>query len=406
MNQANIKIVMGGKAVSDGRYPIYLRLIKNRKKKEISLGIRGLKEHFVGEQFTKKHPTNKIDNELIFIQKKKAYEIIRNFQIEGVNFSLEDFEDAFRGKEQGKDNVILFFDEIIKEMKTSGRMGNARAYDEARMSLQRFMKDEKCRIVMFKDLNPEVLEKFEVYMRSRGNQNGGIALKMRQIRALFNKAINRKIIGQEIYPFKFYKISKLKVNPNKRALSIDEFKRIRDVDLTEHPTLLEAYHYFMFSFYTRGMNFVDMMLLKKSDIIEKRIYYTRSKTKGNFSIEIMDKAQEIIDFYKERTADTKYIFPILLSDDMTAQQIEYRKNKVLGRYNRKLKELSKLVGVRKELTSYVARHTFATILKKKGTSTDVISELMGHADVQITKTYLQQFDNDELDSANRKLLDI
>lgn len=406
MNQANVKIVMGGKAVSDGRYPIYLRLIKNRKKKEISLGIRGLKEHFVGEQFTKKHPTNKIDNELIFIQKKKAYEIIRNFQIEGVNFSLEDFEDAFRGKEQGKDNVMLFFDEIIKEMKTSGRMGNARAYDEARMSLQRFMKDEKCRIVMFKDLNPEVLEKFEVYMRSRGNQNGGIALKMRQIRALFNKAINRKIIGQEIYPFKFYKISKLKVNPNTRALSIDEFKRIRDVDLTEHPTLLEAYHYFMFSFYTRGMNFVDMMLLKKSDIIEKRIYYTRSKTKGNFSIEIMDKAQEIIDFYKERTADTKYIFPILLSDDMTAQQIEYRKNKVLGRYNRKLKELSKLVGVRKELTSYVARHTFATILKKKGTSTDVISELMGHADVQITKTYLQQFDSDELDSANRKLLDI
>lgn len=162
----------------------------------------------------------------------------------------------------------------------------------------------------------------------------------------------------------------------------------------------------MFSFYTRGMNFIDMMLLKKADIIGDRISYIRSKTKGKFNIEILSKVREIIDFYKDKTENTKYVFPILLSDVMTPQQIEYRKSKVLSRYNRKLKEIGKLVCIEKELTSYVARHSFATILKQKGTSTDVISELMGHADVQITKTYLKEFDSAELDSANRQLLDI
>lgn len=406
MNQANIKIVMGGKPLSDGRHAVYLRITKNRKKKEISLGVRGDKDNFVGEQFTKKHSTHRIDNEFLHIKKKKAYDIIKNFQIDNVNFSLQDFEEIFRGKEELKDNVMLFFDEIIGEMITSGRMGNARAYAEAMTSLKRFVNDSNYRIVNFKDLTPEALEKFEVYMRSRGNQNGGIALKMREIRALFNKAINRNIIGQDIYPFKFYKISKLKLKPNKRALTIEEFIKIRDVDLTHQPVLLEAYHYFMFSFYTRGMNFIDMMLLKKADIIGDRISYIRSKTKGKFNIEILSKVREIIDFYKDKTENTKYVFPILLSDVMTPQQIEYRKSKVLSRYNRKLKEIGKLVGIEKELTSYVARHSFATILKQKGTSTDVISELMGHADVQITKTYLKEFDSAELDSANRQLLDI
>ena len=162
----------------------------------------------------------------------------------------------------------------------------------------------------------------------------------------------------------------------------------------------------MFSFYTRGMNFVDIMHLKKSDIINGRINYTRSKTKGKFNIEIVDNAQKIIDYYKTIQKDSQYIFPILLNDNMSPTQIAYREQKVLARVNKKLKEISKLAGIEKKITTYVARHSFATILKKIGTSTDVISELMGHSDVQITMTYLKEFDNEELDNANRKLLDL
>jgi Site-specific recombinase XerD len=399
---------MGSKPLSDGQYLVYLRITKNRKKKEISIGLKGFKEHFVSEQFIKPHPNFKIENGFIIKQKHEALSIIRNFQLNDEDFTLESFERKFRGVPETNDNFFDFTEEIIKEMEQSDRLGNARAYKEAKESLLKFINENHPgkTIVKFKELTPELLEKYEVYMRSRGNENGGMAFKMRQIRAIFNKAINRKIISQDIYPFKYYKVSKLKAKPNKRALTVEDFKKMKDVNLSQFPHLMEAYNYFMFSFYTRGMNFVDMMYLKKSDIVNDRLYYTRAKTKGRFNIEIVDKAQEIIDFYKDKTHNTSYVFPILLSDDMTPKQIEYRKHKVLSRYNRKLGEIAKIAGVESHVTSYVARHSFATILKKKGTSTDLISELMGHSNVQITMTYLKDFDDEELDKANRTLLDL
>ena len=370
-NHATIKVVMGSKPLSDGQYLVYLRITKNRRKKEISIGLKGFKEHFVSEQFIKPHPNFKIENGFIIKQKHEALSIIRNFQLNDEDFTLESFERKFRGVPENNDNFFDFTEEIIKEMEQSDRLGNARAYKEAKESLVKFINENHPgkTIVKFKELTPELLEKYEVYMRSRGNENGGMAFKMRQIRAIFNKAINRKIISQDIYPFKYYNVSKLKAKPNKRALTVEDFKKLKDVNLLQFPHLMEAYNYFMFSFYTRGMNFVDMMYLKKSDIVNDRLYYTRAKTKGRFNIEIVDKAQEIIDFYKDKTKNTSYVFPILLSDDMTPKQIEYRKHKVLSRYNRKLGEIAKIAGVESHVTSYVARHSFATILKKKGTST-------------------------------------
>ena len=187
---------------------------------------------------------------------------------------------------------------------------------------------------------------------------------------------------------------------------MDEFKRIKELDLKENAHLVEALNYFLFSIYTRGMNFMDMMLLKWSDIQDERIYYTRSKTKGQFNIDINIKVREILDYYKSQNRSSKYVFPILLKDDLTPVQIFNRKHKVLGRYNSKLKEIGKLAKIDKELTSYVARHSFATLLKHSGTSIDKISEMMGHSSVEITMSYLKDFESEVLDKENQKLLDL
>jgi len=287
-------------------------------------------------------------------------------------------------------------------MTDAGRIGSAKGYKGAKSTLVRFRGNS----ISFKDVTVSFLEKLEVHMRSRKNTNGGIKVKMIAIKAIFNKAIERKIISQNLYPFKYYKTSKLKSTPEKRALTIDEFKRIKKLDLSENKPLIEAHNYFMFSFYTRGMNFADMMMLKWSDIVDGRISYTRAKTKKRFSIEIMYITQKILDYYKSQNRDTKYVFPILLKDNLTPQQIDNRKHKVISRYNKKLKTIAELSEVKKNVTSYVARHSFATILKRMGTSTDVISEMMGHSDVQITQTYLKEFDNEILDKENRKLIDL
>lgn len=404
MNEANIKIVLGNNPLANGEYALYLRIIKKKKKKQINIGIRCKQEHFINEQLIKAHLRHKVENELLFRLKTRALEIIREFQLKNQDFTLDEFEQAFRG--EGKNNTelcaITFSDEIIDELERSHKIGNAAVYKEIKTALIRFAGKK----VLFKQITPTFLDKFEIFMRERGNEDGGISLKMRTLRALFNKAITRKLISQEIYPFRDYKISKLKPEKNKRALSVDDFKKIRDLDLTENPHLIDVHNYFLFSFYARGMNFVDMMKLKWTDIQNGRIYYTRSKTKGNFNIEITSVLQKVLDYYKSQNRPTEYVFPILLKDDLTAKQINYRKHKVMGQYNRKLKEIAQLAKIETCLTSYVARHSYATILKQIGTSTEVISESMGHADVQVTMTYLKEFENDVLDKANQKLLEL
>lgn len=403
---ASIRILLRDKATKEGMFPVVLRIVKERKSKVISLGFECEKKDWDvdNKEFKKSHENYLQRNRILIKYKEKALKIIDDFTLEGTDFTLEQFEMKFRGIEEQKDrtNAINFFDEIIGELVSSGRLGNANAYKEAKNSLVRFSGTE----IMFKDITPEFLEKFEVYLRLNGNEDGGIAFKMRELRALFNTAIRRKHITREIYPFEEYKISKLKTKKTKKALSVEDFKKIKEVDLSDRPDLIEAYNYAMFSFYTRGMNFTDMVHLKWEDIQDGRIYYVRSKTKGQFSIQVTEKIQQILDYYKAQDRKTGYVFPILLSEGMTHQQIANRKHKVISRYNRKLKIIAKLAEVDKEISSYTFRHSFATILKKTGTSTDIISELMGHSDVKVTMTYLKEFENDILDDAARTLEDI
>lgn len=396
-----IRIILDHKKLSSGLYSVALRIIKNRKKKDIALGLKCNIEHFKEERFTRLHPTFKSDNDTLSKHYTRAVQIIENFETDHYDFTLDEFKAKFIETKKYQDkNVVAFIEEIIDELTRSGRTGNARAYNETLNALIKF----GSRGLSFKSITPVFLEKFEVFLRENGNQNGGIAFKMRELRAIFNKAIERGLISQDTYPFKVYKISKLKQIKNKRALSKDEFIKIRDVDLSEKPHLVDAHNYFMFSFYTRGVNFVDMMKLKWENIQNGRIHYIRSKTKGSFNIEILEDAQPILDYYRKQQRPTDYVFPILLSNNLTPIQIEYRKKKVLQSYNSKLKEIAVLAKVDKKLTSYVARHSFATILKQLGTSVDMISEMMGHSDVQITMTYLKEFESSELDKENRKLL--
>jgi len=403
MIRATIKLVLDGKPMSNGKHAVYLRILKNRKRKAIGLGLYCKQDHFVNESFTKNHPSHQIENEMLLKFKSRALEIIREFKVKQIDFTLDEFDKTFRGLKKDQEiNVINFFDEIINEMNRAGRISNAQAYLSTRNSIIKF----RGKKIVFKDITSTFLEKYEVFLREYGNQNGGIAFKMRELRAVFNKARKRKVIPKEPYPFEEYKISKLKSSTSKRALSIEEFRKIRDVDLSNHPHLIEPHHYFMFSIYARGINFKDMMHLKWSDIQNNRIHYTRAKTKGRFNLEIIDKAQDILDYYKAQNRATNYVFPILLYENLTPMQVHYRKQKVLRRYNLRLKEVAKLASVETRLTSYIARHSFATILKMSGTPIEKISEMMGHADVSITMSYLKEFSNEDLDIENRKFMDI
>ena len=227
---------------------------------------------------------------------------------------------------------------------------------------------------------------------------------MRAIRALFNKAIERGIVKESLYPFKKYKISGLRGKGFKRALDFEEIMRIVNVDLSNHSHLVDTRNYFVFSFYTRGMNFADMMGLEWKDVEKNAIYYTRAKTKGNFSIAIMPPVREILDHYRINGYGNKYVFPLLYRENYTPTQLADRKHKMLGIYNKNLKELATICEITKNVSSYVARHSFANCLKQKGVATDVISESLGHQNLTVTQAYLKELDTQVVDKALEVLL--
>lgn len=284
----------------------------------------------------------------------------------------------------------------IENLKKSNRVGNARYHHDCKISFHSFLCGKS---LIFKDLNYNLLEGYEVYLRSRNCISNGIAVRMRAIRAIYNEAIKKGVANQNDYPFNKYKISKLKGTTNKRALTHDEVLKIKFLDLNKYPHLIDARNYFIFSYYARGMNFYDMLLLKWDNISDSSIVYIRNKTKARFVIKRSGVLNQILNYYQINTLDTRYVFPLLLKDNLTPQQIENRKHKMLSKYNTDLKQVAQICKINKKITSYVARHSFATNLKNKGISTDIISEAMGHKNLAITQAYLKDFENDIIDNA-------
>jgi integrase/recombinase XerD len=403
MRNTSIKIVMQNKSNSEGLYPIALRITKNRKKKEIGLGFRCYSDEFENDRFTKKHKLHKKRNLILSEQVLKALSIIDNFEANKINFTLEEFENRFVGKTKEDVLVFDFFEEIINDKVKSGKTGNARVYKDTKTSLFKFANN---RVLRFNDISVTFLEKYEVHLRENNNNDGGIAVKMRQIRALYNDALNRGIAKEEFYPFKKYKISKLKGKTAKRALTIDEVKKFLKINIVEYPHLQNSFNYFIFSYYCRGMNFIDLMKLKWSNIQGENIFYTRSKTNRQFVIKILEPVSKVLNYYKSLKTNSQYVFPIVVNENMTPIQLENRKLKTLKKFNKDLKELSKIAGIESNVTSYVIRHSYATNMKFLGVSSDIISQSMGHSNVEITQSYLKEFENDILDNENEKLLSL
>lgn len=400
----SFKTVLRKKKLSIGKYPIYLRITKDRKSIFFRTPYTSLDKEWDEKQgkFNKHASDYLTKNRLLLKFIDRATNIVTDLEQNKSDYTLSDVEHVLRIETNPANKVIYsLWEEIISEQKLAGRTGNARIHSDSIASVKKFSKGKE---LTFHQITPEFLEKYESWLRSRGGTDGGIGVKMRSIRSVFNTAIKRGRIKEGIYPFKSYKISKLKGKGAKKALKLGDIHKIAQLDLSEYPSLIDTRNYFIFSFYTRGMNFADMATLKWSDVSDDRIYYTRAKTKRNFQIKILPPVQEILNYYRGKRNQTDYVFPILLEKDMTFSHLENRKRKILKRYNKRLKEIASLCDIDKPLSSYVARHSYANSLKQKGISTDIISESMGHQNIAITQAYLKELDNTLVDEAMEVLL--
>lgn len=406
-DMVHVKLVMHKVRRSNGTYPIVLRVTKERKSKYFRTSLFCVPEEWNprGEQFNRYRHNCLNENRILLRFKERALEIATQLSLELGEFGLDDFETAFSEKriKIGKGNFFGFWETLINDMSLAGKVSNARIHTESMKSLRKYHGSGHLR---FEDIHVGFLNSYESFLRHRGGTDGGISVKMRCICKVFNQAIDQNMVGQDAYPFKKYKISKFKGKLLKSALSIDEVRRIENLYIPKEEVALNNFRdYFIFSFYTRGMNFADMMVLRWSDIHGEHIHYIRAKTKGRFSIKILPPIEKILlRFSEECNLGTPYVFPILLSEGLSPNQLENRKKKVLGQYNKALKKLATMAEIEKHITSYVARHSYATCLKFKGVSTDVISESLGHRDIKVTQTYLKEFGSEVLDEATELLL--
>lgn len=300
--------------------------------------------------------------------------------------------------------VDSYFERQIAAMKQAGKINTAIKYTATRTSLVKFHPAK----LRFEDITPNLLVDFETFLRGEGNQSNSIATKFSVLKAVYNKAVADKIFLCKENPFVLYKVGQHWTQTRKRAVHKEDIQRLIQAELpiTKSPYTEFARDIFLFSYFSAGINFKDIATLRYNDMEEDRIFYRRHKTGKAMTCRLHPQAKAIIARYAHSEAmQEDYIFPILdCHIHRTEQQIHNRVHKVLIHINRELKEWSKRLGLHTPLTTYVARHTFATVLKRSGVSVALISESLGHSDLSTTQIYLDSFENSQIDAAMQHLL--
>ena len=219
------------------------------------------------------------------------------------------------------------------------------------------------------------------------------------------------MVKRDYYPFETFKVSKFREQTKKRAIKREDIKRIIDLDVRtitnyRSPYLGLGRDLFIFSYLTCGINLADMARIRYSDIYDGRLEYHRKKTNKLITCKLQEPALKIIEKYRKQNAVPEdYIFPILdRKVHKTETQIRDKVRKANKATNKALHKIEDKLGLPISLTTYVARHSFATVLKRSGVSTSIISESLGHSSEKVTQIYLDCFENEQMDNAMKNLL--
>ena len=318
-------------------------------------------------------------------------------RIAGKNFTATTLIESTTNNTINK-TVGEYYLTYIQNLKKENRIRYAGMFE---VSYSSFIKFNKHLDIPFSDIDATWLKRYELWMKEQNLSVSTISTRIRHLRAVFNLAIAEHSIKNDCYPFHSYKVSKLYKQTAKRAISKKEVLKIMQYQ-GDTPMECLAIDVFVFSYLNAGINFIDIAKLKRSNIVESQLIYNREKTKKLINVPLQQKAMEIIAKYENDKSP--YLFPILTPFHKTEIQIANRLHKVLAKINKHLKEIGKKLKLPIPLTTYVARHSYATVLKRAGVSTSIISESLGHGSEKITQVYLDSFDNSQINDAMKNLL--
>ena len=404
MSSISVTLFLKNHESSDKTRSIYLRITHNRKSSWINLNMKVTKEEWDknAEQIIKKKCKRykNIDrvNDYLLRKKLDARAVISDLYQTGEAeyMTANDVKKAILNTKETQ-SFESFTKQIIAEMKAANKHGNASIYETV---LNFVIKNNGDQDIMFHRINYQFLKHLETQHLSAGNSVNSLSVYMRTLRAIFNRAIKEDVAKKDWYPFDKYTIKSTQTK--KRAITREDIQKIENYQPVKDSQQFHARNYFLFSFYMIGINFADMAHLKPANIINGRLEYSRLKTSRNYSLALFDKPQAILDYYMKGKKKNEYIFPIIKRDDPELIRKDIKNG--LKTFNKYLRKIAEDLDIESDLTSYVARHSWATIGKHMNIPIQVISEGLGHDSIQTTQIYLDSFDKNVIDEASRMIV--
>ncbi len=383
----------------NGKHPAKLRVTYNRKQMYYSIDNKERVYEFTPEEFNKVtapkprgiYKDIKLEFSLI---EDKANKIIAKME----TFSFRQFKTKFGIAGGDLTNIIYYFERRIKEFGENDQWCSWQQFTTAMRTLKLYFGSKQ---IDFKELTVHELEKYEKWMvDKRGLSMSSINTYMGSTRAIFKIAHREGAISKDIYPFGEGKYKLPSGSNLKRALKMEEIKKIYYYECEEFSYRDEAKDMWLFSYLMNGANMNDIVRLKYNNIDNEFITFIRRKTRKTskvvkpISVVLTDDLKRIINKWgnKDRSPDN-YVFKYI-DDDMPEKKVRLALNLLIHRINDNLKLIAKDVGIDKTLTTYTARHSFSTVLKRSGVSTEFIGESLGHNNLRTTELYLDSFEDD------------
>lgn len=398
---ATLKLKFRPSSINGKDGTLFFQIIHQRQVRQIYTGLHISNSEWNAEDVMTTDPSKTSDertkylvsikNSLIEYQ-KKLQTVISNLNRKGSPYTAQDVVVAYNAamKETG---LVSFAIKQIDELKKIGKKATARRFESTIKSLLRYTDNNE---VDWAELTPNFVLGFEEFLMKRGLCRNTTSFYMRNLRAIVNRAVEHDLEVPR-NPFKHVYTGVDKTV--KRAVSLDEICLIRDIDLNGHPSLDFARKVFMFAFYTRGMSFVDIAFLKKSDLRNGIITYSRRKTRQQLIVRIEPETRKIIESFGK--SDTAFLLPILTDE---ANDLDQQYENAYFRINRNIKKVGTMLGLKTKLTLYVARHAWASIAHSNHVPLSTISKAMGHDSEKTTIIYLQSLDTSSVDKANSDII--
>ena len=399
---ASVKVKFRPASIDGKEGSIYYQVIHNRVVRHIRTDYRIFESEWNGKASTISFPILLSTERRNYLQSvsyriewgiKRLKVIIALFDKRNGNYTADDIVVKFN-EQANEQSLFSFMQGVISQLKRLNRIRTSETYAATLSSFMKFCDGQD---ILLCEIDSDTMMFYEAWLKDKGICPNTVSFYMRILRAVYNRAVEKGLVEQK-HPFKHVYTGIDKTV--KRAVPLKAIKRIKELDLTLKPHLDYARDMFLFSFYTRGMSFIDMAYLKKSDLKNGVITYRRKKTSQQLSIKWEKCMEEIVAKYKYRSV-TQYLLPII-TDPLTEERIQYRN--ALCRINVALKEVARLANLSIPLTMYCARHSWASVAKSKNIPLSVISEGMGHDSEETTRIYLASLDSNVIDKANSLIL--